>query len=169
MLNRKNVMLLTLSLAGCGQALERNASQPLAAAAGTRVLHGVDDQGASCVLTLTQDAGDQLLALSLKGTFVVDYKIPTPGSGIYGKNRWDGTFDSTVNAAEKFSQSSGWFGGHKVYGRGKPLFWDVPTVDHYVTLSPSLAQPTSASYHSEQKVAVVIPFVVTDLQCKNLQ
>ena len=163
-------LTVAASLVACGQATRDSGSQ-LAAASATEpqstTLRGSDAEGDACSVTITLGADGAVAGLRLDGKFQVDYKLPTPGSGLYGKYRWAGSFDSHVQIADNFSVSR-WFGAEYLQGKGKPLFWDTPTVDHKVTATPSLARPTEVSYHSSQNLAVLIPFVTTDLSCKNL-
>jgi hypothetical protein len=126
---------------------------------------GKDERGQICSLKLSADEG--VASLELKGFYKVDYKIPTPGSGLYGVYYWEQTFSPVTHIiGEPRISTSSWRGGVVIEGQGKPLFWDGTDARHKLVIKPSLAHPKEVSYHTTHRVAGVIPMVIIDMKCR---
>ncbi len=158
--------VLSLALVACvaSPAAESDETESKQAALQPTTFQGVDDRGQPCSYTVGNDARE---SLTLHGTYKVDYKIPTPGSGIYGINYWDATFDGAFNFVRPPAQRRAfWGGGDVVEGKGKPLFWDGDDAFHVIVARPSLGNPKEVTYHTTHRIAGVVPMVVIDLACK---
>ena len=168
------VLVGMMTTVSCGRAPQGSSTKELAAAtesAKVKKFAGTNEQGAVCNLELQIDDTKTLKSLHLSGTYTVDYKIPAPLSGLYGKYFYPGQFDShtSINASElKIGQA--WLSNNVVVeGKGKPLFWDTPEDYHKVTVHGGLDHPESATYHSSHRLVAVVPFIETDLVCKDLK
>jgi len=131
---------------------------------------GTNQQGGSCSVEIRYDDQGEIKGLALNGTFTVDYKIPAPLSGLYGKYFYPGTFDSSTSVkAGELKIGHGWFSSNVVAeGNGKPLFWDTPDTHHKVTIKGDSQSPESVDYYTVQNIAGLVPFVETTLECANL-
>jgi hypothetical protein len=157
------VVFFTGSLLACGAATDASSVKALP------VRHfGTDSEGAPCSLELVQSSSRQVDSVALAGTFTVDYRIPAPLSGLYGKYRWDGTLSSAVNMLESNVSASRSIlrDADVVRGRGKPIFWDTPAHTHKLVVKPSLAAPLSVDYSASQNIAGVVPFESISLACR---
>ncbi len=122
-----------------------------ARAAETRSFEGVDEHGDRCALELTATDQGELVALHYQGTFTAHYKIPTPGSGLYGDYRWEGEFtmDRNTDASGLKVRKRLLWGGTEIKAHGKPIFWDVPESDHLFVLKGDLESPESLTYQEK--------------------
>jgi hypothetical protein len=169
------IMLLSLSFAGvtlayaCGR--ETPSAQVAAVApiteSSTQKLEGKAYNEKPCSLEVTQNPDGSLKNLKFTEEFKVDYKIPAPGSGLYGIYYWQETFDTAVNLADSsLKVKRSLLGDADVLeGDGKPLFWDVGPLHHKFVFKPSLKAPKKITYHSVARIAAVVPFVVIDGEC----
>jgi len=169
------IELLSLSIAGvtlayaCGRETPayRIAAVAPSTETSTQKFEGKAYNGKPCSLELTQNSDGSLKSLKLTEEFKVDYKIPSPGSGLYGVYYWQETFDTAVNLADSsLKEKRSLLGDADVLeGDGKPLFWDVGPLHHKFVFKPSLKAPKKITYHSVARVAAVVPFVVIDGEC----
>jgi len=162
-----------IALASCGRARQGSTvKETQGATESLRVnkYSGTNDQGGGCSVEIRYNDQGEVKGVALSGTYTVDYKIPAPLSGLYGKYFYPGDFDSVTSIkADDLKISNAWFGSNVVVeGSGKPLFWDTPDTHHKVTIKGDLQAPESVSYYTVQRIAGVIPFVETSLECTNL-
>jgi len=168
---KKTVCLLGLSTAfagGCGPHRESSevSSASSAVVGGERVFEGVSFQGKSCTLKMVHDAEGKLKSFELTEEFKVDYKIPTPGSGLYGVYYWPTTLQSEVHlAAGSWAVKPSFLRDAEVVeGKGKALFWDGNR-HHQLVFKPSTASPRSVTYSSAERVLGAIPTVMIEGLC----
>ncbi len=130
-------------------------------------IEGVGFQGKPCSLEIDRTSDGKVSALRFKEEFKVDYKLPSPGSGLFGVYYWGATFDSDTNIASRSVEVKRSILGDAdiVEGDGKPLFWGVPEHHHKFVIKPSLDAPKSLTYHSVERILGAVPFVVTDGVC----
>ncbi len=156
-------LLSILGLTACGGATDSS----LMAEGSSQVFEGIDGEGAPCRLAVQIDANGRPTQLKVEATFVADYKIPMPFSGLYGKYRWPGTFDSLKNAGESFEVKRSLLGDADVVkAEGEPLFWNTGKHAHKLVVKPSLAAPQSLSYDAKEKLAAVVTTVDISLACR---
>ena len=129
--------------------------------------NGIGFNGKPCSLEIDRTSDGKVLALRFKEEFKVDYKLPSPGSGLYGVYYWGATFDSNTNIASGHVDVKRSFLGDAdvVEGDGKPLFWSVPEHHHKFVVKPSLDAPKSLTYHAVERLLGAVPFVITDGVC----
>jgi hypothetical protein len=128
---------------------------------------GLDDQGERCSFRYDQNTGGGLARVVLEGTFIADYKVPMPFSGLYGKYRWPGTFDSDTNARDSLSVTGTlWGDADVIKGQGQPLFWNTGEHQHKILVKPSLQKPEVVSYEAKERVASVVTTVVISMKCR---
>ncbi len=158
------VSLSLLWLAACGRPEE---AQLKAENAAVGSVQGVDTEKAPCSLSYERGADGTLSDLKVEATFVVDYKIPMPGSGLYGVYRWPGSFTLAKNAREGLKLKRSFLGDADVItGKGEPLFWSAGMHDHKFVVKPSLANPQTLSYEAKEKVGGVLTTVELSLNCQ---
>lgn len=153
----------------CGKSTpnaELSATQPDVTTTSVK-LEGKGYEGKPCTLEVEQKLDGSLKSLKFSEDFKVDYKIPAPGSGLYGVYYWPKTFETGVHLAESsLNVKRSLLGDADVLeGDGKPLFWDAGTLHHKFVFKPSLKAPKKVTYHSVNRVAGVVPFVVIDGEC----
>lgn len=153
----------------CGRSApnaELSAAQPDATTTLVK-FEGKGYEGKPCILEVEQKLDGSLKSLKFSEDFKVDYKIPAPGSGLYGVYYWPKTFDTDVHLAESsLNVKRSLLGDADVLeGDGRPLFWDAGTLHHKFVFKPSLKAPKKVTYHSVNRVAGVVPFVVIDGEC----
>ncbi len=159
----KLIYLVLLATFGCGSPHEDQSLLNIAPS-----LSGTDSLGRPCSFTYEKNTQGLLTQLSLKGTYLVDYKIPAPLSGIYGVQHWPGEFNMGVHTPNSpLAVKKNWLGNSEyVEGEGKPLFFDTPTHHHKITFEGGLGASKVVRYHATQKIGGVIPFITIDLECK---
>lgn len=125
-------------------------------------------EGQPCSLEIEENADGSLKRLKFAGDFKVDYKIPAPGSGLYGVYSWDNTFDTAVHVVDSSLRVKRSLLGDAdvLEGDGKPLFWDTGKIHHKLVFKPSLKDPRKVTYHSVNRLVAVVPFVVIDHECE---
>jgi hypothetical protein len=154
---------------GCGRSApntELSAAQPSVATTAVK-FEGKGFENKPCTLEVDQKPDGSLKSLKFSEDFKVDYKMPAPGSGLYGVYYWPKTFDTAVNLVDSsLTVKRSLLGDADVLeGDGKPLFWDAGTLHHKFVFKPSLKAPKKVTYHSVNRVAGVVPFVVIDGEC----
>ncbi|MBM4251470.1 MAG: hypothetical protein FJ146_05830 [Deltaproteobacteria bacterium] len=167
------VTVAVLALVSCGRAPQGATVKAVAGAEAS--LHvekfsGTNEQGGGCSVAISYDTQGEVKGIVLNGTYTVDYKIPAPLSGLYGKYFYPGAFDAATSIKSgDLKISHAWFGSDVVLeGHGKPLFWDTPDTHHKVTIKGDSLTPEAVSYYTIQRIAGVVPFVETSLECANL-
>ena len=156
-------LLSLIGLIGCGTAPE----SALKSESAPKNYQGVDEQGDACQLRVEQDEQGRVLGVQLEGTYIADYKVPMPFSGLYGKYRWPGKFDSQKTARSSFQvKRSIWGDADVIKGEGEPLFWNTGTHMHTLTAKPSLDAAKSISYLAKEKLAGVVTTVEIRMDCR---
>lgn len=162
----KDILALALALVpvACGTT---PSSENSTASSLESTWYGVDSENAPCSFTLALGPTGTVEVLQLTGTFVSDYKIPTPLSGLYGIYRTPAQLDQDNNMSEKQADlSRSWLRDADVIkGRGKPVLWDQPFHDHKLVIKPHSQKPESVEYSAHQRLAGVLPFVDMSLKC----
>ena len=167
--NRCVFLLAPLGAFGCTAptAVDEAADAVASDALSSSRTNGIDDERSVCIFGIALDPQGQVSSLELRGTFSVDYKIPTPGSGIYGLQRWQGALTADGNMAETGPKTHRSFlnDADIVEGRGFPIFWNNEVTDHKLIVKPSLANPSTVRYESTTKILGFIPFTVSTMTC----
>lgn len=170
-----NFRYVGLSIAGtflafaCGKETDNSslsAADPAPSLVSTK-LSGTGYNNKPCTLEVERNTDGSLKGLKFSQDFKVDYKIPAPGSGLYGVYYWPNTFDTSVNLADSSLsiERSLLRDADILEGDGQPLFWNVDKLHHKLVFKPSLTSPKKVTYHSVSRLAGVVPFVVIDGEC----
>lgn len=134
-----------------------------------RSLQGDDRifRGQDCQVSISESQDGSLARITLHGTFTIDYKIPTPGSGFFGKYQWEGNFDSEHHFSRgELNVRRSWLGDADVIeGRGQPIFWDGSS-HHKIIVKPSLLEPKVVNYQSTERILGTVPVVTISAECE---
>jgi len=154
-----------LGLVACG----RGTSWPQSAAATMKAIdyRGTDRvQQEACTLVL-EDRGEGLVEfISLEGLFIRDYKVRMPLSSLYGKTPYRTTLSRADNMQASYREENDpAMPADLIIGEGWPLMQNTSKARHTLIFKPSLANPESVTYRSEQRVLGVLRIVTDDLSC----
>jgi len=145
---------------------------------------GVNDKGDLCTIELTVNNDGELEKIGFNGKFVVDYHIPAPFSGLYGKYYWeqnhsflkDGKVE-TYHVFDPLKVELGLFSSDiivKTAMRFNPDMFEGKDNNFNVTYhrinlkGEDFDSLTAFTYSGKVKLVRIVPFVSSELKCRQL-
>lgn len=145
---------------------------------------GINEKGDICTIDLTVDSAGELEQIGFNGKLVVDYHIPAPFSGLYGKYYWeqnhsflkDGkvekyhVFDSLKVERALFSSdiivtTAMRFNPDMFEGKDN----NFNVTYHRIKLKGEDFDSLNAfTYTGKVKLVKIVPFVSSDIKCQQL-